>query len=146
MKFKEYFLHTILPGFFASVTCISFVMAVIGSVFEPDARLGYDGLFWPLLYGLLGALAQLVGFSPREMTVRQAFMRNVLTLVLLEAVVMGVLYLGGALTNAAITISLAVGILVIYAAVSVVLWLNDRRTADQINQALGELQRKNQDI
>lgn len=144
MKFKVYFLHTMLPSFFASVTCISLVMAVLGSIFEPDVRMGYVGLLWPILYGLLAALIQLVNFSRHELTVRQALVRKALTLVLLEAAIIGVLYWGGALTSTAVTISLALSIIIVYGAVSVVLWIGDRRTADQVNRALGELQKKNQ--
>lgn len=142
MRFKDFILQSVLPSFFAAVTCITFVMAVIGSIFEPDAQVGYFGLFWPLMYGLLAAVIQLVNYSRRELTARQALVRKVLHFILLESAIMGVLYWGGAFTSMAVTISLALSIMVVYAAVSALLWRNDKRTADRVNQALGALQQR----
>lgn len=141
MNFKTYLQKQILPSFSITVTCITFGMAVLGTIFQPQARFSYGVLFSPFLFGLVAAALQLVGYSRKELTLRGALARKVVYVVLLEAAVLGILYGSGGLTSPELTLSLAVMILVIYFAVTLVMWLNDSRTSRDVNAALKELQR-----
>lgn len=140
MSFKDYCKNEILPSFFISVTCIALAMGIIGTIFEPKATFGYGILFSPILYGLIAALIQLVGYSKKELTPRQAAVRKIFHVVLLEAGILSILYLGGALTSAAISIALVLSILLIYGAVTLVLWAHDKQTSEAVNRALKVLQ------
>lgn len=142
MSFKQFFQKSIVPSFFVTVTCITLVMAVVGTVFEPDVQLGYGVLFSPFVYGVVAALIQMVSYSKNELTVKQAVVRKVAHFVLLEAGILLVLYWAKALTSAGITIALAFSIFVVYVAVTAVLWLNDKRTTETMNKALKELQKQ----
>lgn len=143
MKFREFVQKELIPNYFVSVSCIALAMGVIGTLFEPDAKLGYGVLFSPFIYGLIAALIQLVSYSRKSLTPRQAITRQILHFILLEAGIMGVLYWLGALTSTGVTIALALSIPVIYAAVTAVMWMNDRRTTEAVNRALKELQQRN---
>ena len=142
MKFKDYVKTSILPTYFVTVVCIALAMAVVGSIFEPDVRLGYGVLFSPFLYGLLAAVIQLVGYSKKELTPKQALGRKVIHVLLLEVGIMAFLHFAGALSGPGVTIALAVAILVIYFAVTLITGLNDRRASQAVNLALKELQKR----
>lgn len=145
MDFSTFFVKRILMGFFVSVTCITAAMALLGMTYESDARLGYEAFLSPLLFGLLTALPSFVKYSKRELSVRQAVIRNVLHLVLLEAIVLPVLSLNGLLADIGMTVSLGVTILVINLVVHLLLWINDKKTADTLNEALKKLQASQQE-
>jgi len=142
MSFKSFLYRRILIGFFVAATCIGAFMAIIGIIFEPYARFGYEGLFFPLVYGAMTMLPVLIGYSKREISVREALVRNLIQFVLIEIIVLAILYLNGALTGASLTISVAVSVLIIYLTVSLVLWINDNKTAKAVNEALLKMQKK----
>lgn len=97
-------------------------------------------LFSPILYGFIAVLIQLVGYSKKELTARQAAVRKIIHVFLLEAGFLSILYLGGALKNAAITLALGITVLLIYGAVTLVLWAQDQQTSEVVNRALKVLQ------
>lgn len=140
MDFKTFFIKKIMMSFFISVTCICAAMALIGMVFEPGAKFGYDAYFSPLLFGALASLPSLVTYSKNELSLRQAAIRNVIHFVLLEVVILVALYYGGVLTSASMAVSLGVSIFIIDLIVNLVLWTNDKRTAEEFSGALRKLQ------
>ncbi len=140
MEFKTFFIKKVLMGFFVSVTCICAAMALIGMVFEPNTRFGYEAYLSPLIFGALASLATLLGYSKRELSYRQAAIRNVIQCLFIEAVILTVLFLSGLLAGPAMALSLGVSIFVIFLTVNLVLWVNDRRTAKTFNDALRRLQ------
>ena len=146
MDFSTFFHRKVMMSFFISVTCITAAMAVLGMLYQPDARFGYVSFFSPLLFGALTTLPVLVKYTKREQTVRQALVRNILHLLLLEAVVLLVLYLAGQLTGPSMILSLCVSILIIDVAVSGVLWMHDVKTAGLLNEAIKKLQQDNGDM
>lgn len=144
MDFKTFFNKKILIGFFVATTCIGVAMAILGMVFEPDKRFGYQGLFSPMIYGVLTMLPSLVTYSKRELSVRGAFVRKLFELVMIELIVLAIVYFGGSLTSMSLAISLALSVLLIYMTVNLVLWINDRKTAKAFNEALFEMQQNNE--
>lgn len=140
MDFKTFFVKKIMMSFFVSITCISAAMALIGMLFEPNARLGYEAFLSPLIFGALATLPMLVQYSKEELSFKQTVIRNVIHFLLLEAVILSILYFWGLLTSVSMAISLGISILVIDLTVNLVLWINDRRTAKEFNHALKKLQ------
>lgn len=140
MDFKTFFVKKVMMSFFVSATCICAAMALIGMVFEPDTRFGYEAFLSPLIFGALASIPTLVTYSKRELSLKQTAIRNVIHFLLLEAVILLVLYFGGMLTSISMAISLGVSILMIDLAVNLVLWINDKRTAKEFNYALKKLQ------
>jgi len=142
MKFKTFFVKKILMSFFVSATCISAAMAIIGMIFEPNTRFGYGGLFSPLLFGAISTIPSMITYSKKELSIAQMAVRKCIQLVLLESMILSILYFGGALKNSSVTISLALSILVISITVYAVLWVNDKRTAKELNEALKKMQNR----
>ncbi len=141
MDFKTFFIKKIMLSFFVSVTCICGAMALIGMSYEPDILFGYEAFWSPLIFGLLAALPLLVKYSKNELTMQQTLLRNLLHFFLLEISILAVLYFYGIITSIAIAISVAASILLIDLTVNLVLWINDKRTAREFNQALKTLQK-----
>lgn len=140
MDFKTFFVKKILMVFFISVPCITVAMAVIGMVFEPAALFGYEAFLSPLLFGLVASLPLLVKYSKNELPIRQAVVRDVLHLVLLEAVILSILSYEGLLTDMFMVVSLGASIILIDLTVNLIVWIQDKRSADEFNSALRKLQ------
>ena len=140
MDFKTFFVKKVMMSFFVSIACICAAMAVIGMVYETDARFGYEAFLSPLLFGALASLPLLVKYSKKELTLKQAAVRNLLHFVLLEAVILSVLYFVGILTSVSMAASLGFSILTIDLTVNLVMWINDKRTAREFNSALKRMQ------
>lgn len=140
MDFKTFLYKKTLMGFFVATTCIGAGMAMLGLIFEPDIRFGYQGLLLPLLFGALTMLPSLVTYSKQELTFRGALVRKLLEFILIEAIVLLMVYRSGSLTGGPLTLSLTATVFVIFITVNLVLWVSDRKTAKTFNQALWKLQ------
>lgn len=140
MTFKFFFTKKILPSFFVSVACISVLMAVLGMIFFPKKQFGFEAFWYPLFFGLAAVLPQLVTFAKKELTVKKMFLRNILHLILLEAVILLFNYWNGALYNMAVTLSLAFSVFLIDVTVQLVLWMNEKKTAKEFNENLKQWQ------
>jgi len=140
MDFKTFFVKKVMISFYITVTFITLAMAIVGLIFEPETRLGYEAFLSPLLFGAIATFPKLITYSKEELSVKQTLLRNVIHFLLLEVLILGSLYFAEILTSSSMTVSLAVTVLIIYVAVSVIMWINDKKTAVQINQALKVLQ------
>lgn len=142
MDFKTFFYKNILMGFFVATTCICAAMAIIGMLFEPDMRFGYQGLFFPLVFGAVTMLPSVVNYSKHELSIREAFVRKLFQFVLIELIILLMVYSSGTLNSVSLAISLALSVLLIFGAVHLVLWINDRKTAEAFNAALKDMQQQ----
>lgn len=144
MKVKELWLQFILV-FFIVTGCITILSGVLGMIFLPDMRFGYEAFLSPPIFGFLSALSGVVTKSRKELSMRQMLFREFLQLLLIEIMVFGVNYVFGTTFTWELNITLALGIAVIFILVYVILWLNDRRSAMIFNAKLVEFQ-KNQEM
>jgi hypothetical protein len=140
MNFKNFFVKKIMMSFFVSVTCICAAMVLIGMTFESDTHFGYEAFLSPLIFGAVASLPLLVTYSKNELSVKQIVIRDVIHLILLEVVILSVLYFGEIITSISMAISLGVSIFMIDLTVNLVLWINDKRSAKEFNDALKRLQ------
>lgn len=140
MDFKTFFVKKVMMSFFISITCISAAMAFIGMSFEPETRFGYEAFLSPLIFGALASLPVLVQYSKRELSIRQTVIRKAIHFLLLEVVMLSILYFLGLLTSVSMAVSIGISILVIDLTVNLVLWINDKRIANEFNHALKKLQ------
>jgi len=136
MDFKTFFIKKVMMSFYVTVTCITLAMAVIGLVFESDTRFGYEAFFSPLIFGAISSLPLLIKYSRTELSFRQTLVREGLHFILLEVLVLAVLYQSGVLTDVSMGIALGISILIINITVHLVLFINDKKTADEFNEAL----------
>ncbi len=140
MELKTFFTKKIMMSFFVSTSYITLAMGILGIVFEPNTQFGYEAFFSPILFGVLATLPTLVYYSKEELSIKQVIQRNILHLLLLEIILLTVLSALNLITSIPMLISLAFTILIIDLVVNLVLWINDKRTANDFNSALKKLQ------
>ena len=136
MDFKTFFVKKVMLSFFISVTFITLAVAVTGLIFEPDVQFGYEAFFSPLIFGAIATFPKLITYSKEELSVRQTLARNLIHFILLEILILGSLYFADVLSSVSMTVSLAVTILIIYITVSILIWIHDKKTALEFNNAL----------
>ena len=145
MELKSFLVKNVLVVFFVAVACICAAMAVLGMLFEPDARFGYEGFLSPLLFGAATMLPVLVGYSRRELSIREVLARKAVQLALIEFIVLLMVYSTGSLAGVFAPLSLALSVLMVYVTVHLILWASDRSTAKALNKAIQKMQRDIQD-
>lgn len=142
MKCREFWNEQAMT-FFLSTACIGLAMGVIGVIFAPEQRFGYEAFFAPPIFGLLSTLLGVATYSRRELTPRQVMVRKALNLLLVELMIFALNYVNGAYqSGAAAAIAVAVSVLLIFIAVDLLHWLNDSRSAREFNRALECFQHK----
>ena len=140
MDFKDFVVKKILISYFLAVTGITAAMGIIGSVLAPQVTFGYYAFLSPFLFGLVAVIPSMVTYSKKPLSVRQMFVRLVLHFILLEILILLFAYLAGLVTSSSIAISLALSVLIIDVTVNLLHWLNDKRTAGELNAALKKMQ------
>lgn len=141
MKDKGMLIQFLLV-FFIVTACITILNGLLGMIFLPEMRFGYEAFLSPPIFGFLSALSGLVTKSKKELSVKQMLFREFLQLLLIEIMVFGANYMFGICFEWELSVTLAIGIAVIFVLVYVVLWLNDRSSAKTFNAKLVEFQKK----
>ena len=143
MELKRFLVNKLILFFMLS-TLISVAVALIGSAFDSQARIGYDGLLAPVKYAGLCLLPTLVTWSRHELSVKQLLLRKVLMLVLLEAVILFIGYRSPAIDTdrAEVVLALAGSVLIIFVLVNLFRWLRESVEARQMNRDLARFQKQ----
>lgn len=122
-------------------TGITLMEGILGSIFLPDMPLNFRAYLVPPVFGVLTALTGLVVESRRDLSIRQMLCRMALQLLLIEGMVFGVNHLAGYSYPWPMSLALALGIFVIFIFVYFIMWLNERRIANEFNRRLAEMQK-----
>ncbi len=128
-----------IMNFFIIVTLVDVAIFICGIILAPDAKLGYDTYILPVLIGFLGIIPGLIMYSKKELTIKQVIVRNILQLILTEAIILS--FLAGpsifsSEENRAGVIAICISVAVIYVAVIVIRYFLDLKTAARITEAL----------
>lgn len=126
--------------FFIVTACITILEGILGLIFLPEARFGFEAFLSPPFFGLLSSLSGIITKSSKELSIGQMMFRMFLQLLLIEAMVFGANFLAGNFYEPKLQIALAAAIAIVYAVVYVVVWLNDRRNARLFNARLKAFQ------
>lgn len=143
MSFKEHF-KSVMSQFFVIATLINIAMFILGEIFRPDDKFGYEALLAPIIYAAISLVPMLLMYSKKELTVKQHIFRELLQLIAIEFIL---IFFGlGAKSlspeNIPLTASFALSVFIIYVLVYVIAWLLDLNTAKQINTDLKSFQSK----
>lgn len=143
MELKRFLVNKLILFFMLS-TLISVAVALIGSAFDSQARIGYDGLLAPVKYAGLCLLPTLVTWSRKELSVKQMLFRKALMLALLEAVILFIGYRSPAIDTdrAEVVLALAGSVLIIFVLVNLFRWLRESVEARQMNRDLARFQKQ----
>ena len=145
MSFKS-FLKSICSTYFIIVTLVNLATFVMGSIYRPEERFGYDAFLVPLLYAFLGVLPICVMYSKKELTLVQVLIRKLLQLILLEGLLIGFVFGYGEFSkdNTVQMISFAVTVLVVFLLVHVISFVLDVQQARQMTLDLLDYQNREQ--
>lgn len=141
MNFKSKLIEELI-SFCICTTCITILEGVMGVLFFPDVMLDYGAFFSPPIFGAIGVLLGVVTISKKELTVKQVLIRRVIHLLLIETVVFGLNYLVGVTFPPIVSITLTLGIAIVFILVYLICWLDERRCANDFNQMLKSYQEK----
>ncbi len=132
-------------SYFISVTLINIAIFATGMLFRPEQTFCYDAFLSPLIIGFLTVIPTFIMYSKRELTVRQLLFRKALQLLLDIVLVIAVIFAGNEMNRETVTaaIGVAVSVVIVFAAVHVIEWLLERRTAKQLTEQLAEYQKRN---
>lgn len=139
MSFKA-FLKRCLMEYFIITTCVTVAIAVLGLSLDPTAKLGYEAYFSPLIFGLVSLVPSLITYSRKELSFRQALVRKVLHVIVLEAMLIAFGFWAGVLHGATDASFFGVTVFLVYLAVNFISWQIDKKDASDINKTLKLLQ------
>lgn len=139
MKNKSDFRDAFM-AFCVCTTCITLLEGTMGILFYPDELLDYKAFFAPPVFAVFSVILGLLTRTDKELTVRAVICRRVIHLLLIEGMVFGLNYLGGAVFPPMVSAVLVVGIALVFVTVYVILWLVDKNSAMEFNRKLKEFQ------
>lgn len=134
------FLKRCLMEYFIITTCVTAAIGILGLSLDPAAKIGYEGYFSPLIFGLVSVVPSIATYSRKELTLRQTLVRKFLHFTLLEAMLIAFGHWAGVLQGFGDTIYFAVAVFIVYLAVNLISWHLDSREAGEINKTLKALQ------
>ena len=141
MDLRQFLLRKLMLFFILS-TLITVAVFILGSVFDPGARFGYDALLSPLFYAGCCVIPSLVTYSRKELKPRAWILREVLQFVLTEAVVLAVAFRSSVIDTSQppVVLGIAGSVFVIYLLVFLISWLANSSQAKQVNEELRRFQ------
>jgi hypothetical protein len=134
------FVKRCLMEYFIITTCVTAAIGVLGLSLDPRAKIGYEGYFSPLIFGLVSLVPSVATYSRKELTFRQALIRKLFHFVLLEAMLIAFGHWAGILYCVGDTASFSLAVFIVYLAVNLISWHLDSREACEINKTLKALQ------
>ena len=141
MNRKLQILKNTAGNYFITVTLVNIVIFLLGTIFRPDERFGYEAYLSPLIYAAV-AFIPLLAFSllssGRELTMKQMLLRHILEIIALEVILIFFGFGTESLTaeNIPLIAAFALSVLSVYALVTLISWVLDLRTARLINNDL----------
>lgn len=141
MKFTE-FLKRMFVIYFVIVTCINAVMGVMGLVFFPNMRFGYDAFFSPLICGLISILPSFLLYSKKELSFHQVIVRKTIQYILIVFLLVLINSLSSSWEWSSF-IPLVFSIFLVCIMVELVIWIMDYKKAEELSKYLKSYQKKN---
>ena len=142
-QLKERIKETV-EGFFIIVTLVCLAMFILGMIFEPDMKFGYEAFIYPIIYGVLGSIPHLFMGDDSRMSAKQIIIRRFIKLFLIIAILLAFIFAGEDLRPEMIpmVIGVTISIVVIFIAVNVIIYMFDDRTAKDMTKELLAFQEK----
>ena len=138
MSFSE-FVRKQLMNYFIIVTILTLVIGILGLIYEPNQRFGYEAYFSPLLFGLIAVIPSLVTYSTKELSLKQSIMRKIFQLLLIEAMILSFSHIMGILKSEMIG-SMILSILIVFVAVHLIEWIINNKNAKKLTLKLKAFQ------
>ncbi len=134
------FMKRCLMEYFIITTCVTAAIGVLGLSLDPTAKIGYEGYFSPLIFGLVSLVPSIATYSRKELPFRQALIRKIVHFALLETMLVVFGHWAGILHGVNDTTYFTLAVFAVYLAVNLVSWQLDSKEASEINKTLRSLQ------
>ena len=138
---KERFIEG-FRNYFIIATLINAAMFILGMIFAPDMRFGYEAYVYPLIYAFIGSIPNLIMPKKKEMTVRQTLIRESFSMILIIILIIAFMFLGKPATTETIIIAsgVALSVIIVFISVNVITWIIDSKTAQNMTADLKAFQ------
>jgi len=133
-----------LRNYFIIVTGINLAVFILGMIFRPDQKLGYDAFLYPLIYGAITSIPNLLMVEKKEPTIKQSIFREIIGVILISAILLTTMFSGREIDGELIIIScgIVVSVICITLLVNVISWILDSKKAESLTNDLVAFQNK----
>ncbi|MDE5771482.1 MAG: hypothetical protein K2I06_07650 [Ruminococcus sp.] len=137
MSFKEILYRSVMT-YFILVTCITAGIMILGLIFDPDARFGYNAFASPFVFAALGVIPNLFMYSSKELSNRQIILRKIIQFVVIEAEVTVVCIISPTIhtEKAEVITGVIVSVFVIFILANFISIMNDYFSAKKLTKEL----------
>ena len=128
------------------VTLITVLLIVLGKLLDRDRVFSYEAFLSPLFYALIGTAAALITHTEKELSVRKLIIREVISLLLIEAAVIFIaLRVDTIPTDRSWVLpGIMIGILVVFLLVNLIQYFSDKREAQKLSMDLARYQQQHE--
>ena len=142
MNLRQFLVRKLML-FFTLSTLITVAVCILGTVFDPAARFGYEGFLSPLIYAGACVLPSLVTWSKRELKPGELLLRELLQFLLTEGIVLLLAFRSSVIdmSRPAVVLGIAGSVLVIYLLVFLISLAVNSAVARETDRELQEFQR-----
>ena len=140
-KRKEFLLR-ILRLYTLQVTLITVLLIILGKLLDSDRVFSYEAFLSPLIYALIGTAVALITHTEKELSVRQLVIREIISLLLIEAVIILIaLRVETIPTDRSWVLpGIVLGIAVIFLLSSLIMYFADKKEAEKLTADLARYQ------
>ena len=133
-----------LRNYFIIVTGINLAMFILGTIFQPDQRMGYEAFLYPLIYGAITSIPNLLMVEKKEPTVKQSIFREIIGVILISAILLTTMFAGRKITGELIVVScgIVLSVICITVLINIISWVLDSRKAESLTNDLVAFQNK----
>lgn len=135
MKLIDY-IKKLIRDFFIIFAIIVICITILRQIFMPDEYFELKDIFIYMICSLVGDLPSLILYLPKEISEKEMRLRIIIHFMVLETVLLTLANVMGWVTGIVNTILFAFQILVIYVIVRLLVWTDDRKVAQKINEKL----------
>lgn len=135
MKLTD-FIRKLITNYFIIFASIVILLTLMRQIFLPGSYFTVKDMYIYMVCALAADLSSILLYSPVKISEKEMRVRIILHFIALEATLLILANAMGWIGGLSQTIALAVQIAVIYVLLRAVLWTNDRKSADRINEKL----------
>ncbi len=139
MTIKEFVLSRVRLFFFLT-TVILAASSIFGGIIAPEQEIKYYHLLSPIIIAACCVLPTCATFYKKEPTPRQFVIRQIIEIILIEAVVMFLVSAPEGADKTLFYIALAVVVIVIYLLAMVMMWLEKKLQSKKLTEQLKQFQ------
>ncbi len=143
MTFKAFIIHR-LSLFFMLTTLISLAIFIIGSAFDPGAKLSYEDLLTPVTYAACCVLPTFATYSRRELSAKEMLPRMLIEVAMIEAVMLFLAWRSPVIDTGrpSVILTISGSVFIINVLARIYSWLRDSARAREINADLRKFQQQ----